>query len=115
MKFTSTHEWVEKENDIAKVGITDFAANELGDIVFIQLPEIGDMVTVGEPFAEVESVKAVEPINSPVTGKIVEINEKLMDSPEVVNEAAFDSWFVKVEVEAEGNLLTEDEYKALLV
>jgi len=113
MKFTSTHEWVEKKNNIATVGITDFAASELGDIVYVQLPEVGDNVNVDESFAEVESVKAVSPVNSPVSGKVIEINGALSDNPASINEDAFAAWFIKVEVTKEGNLLTLDEYKAL--
>lgn len=114
MKFTASHEWVENKNNIATIGITDFAASELGDIVFIQLPEVGDEVEIDEAFAEVESVKAVSPVNSPVSGKVVEINESLNDNPELVNANAFDTWFIKVAVKKEGNLISLEQYKALI-
>lgn len=114
MKFTATHEWVEANNGIATVGITDFAASELGDIVFIQLPEIGDTVTIEESFAEIESVKAVSPVMSPVSGKVTEVNQEVLDNPESVNANAFDAWFIKVATTEEGNLISEEEYKSLI-
>ena len=82
LKYTKDHEWMKMEGDIAVIGISDFAQDALGDIVFINLPEVGDTVTAGESFGDVESVKAVSDVNSPVTGVVVEVNEDLADSPE---------------------------------
>ena len=97
LKYTKDHEWMKLEGDIAVVGITDFAQDALGDVVFINLPEVGDTVTAGESFGDVESVKAVSVVNSPVTGVIVEINEELNDSPENLNSDPYGSWIIKVE------------------
>ena len=96
-KYTKDHEWLKEEGDLASVGITDFAQNELGDIVFVNLPEVGDEVTAGESFGDVESVKAVADVNSPVTGVVAEINEALLDEPEALNSDPYGSWFIKVE------------------
>lgn len=95
-QYTQSHEWAQINDDTATVGITDYAQNELGDIVFVNLPEPGDEVTKGEPFADVESVKAVSEMFSPVSGTIVEINEQLLDEPGAINEAPNDAWFIKV-------------------
>lgn len=97
LKYTKDHEWMKLEGNIAVVGITDFAQDALGDVVFINLPEVGDTVTAGESFGDVESVKAVSDVNSPVTGVIVEINEELNDSPENLNSDPYGSWIIKVE------------------
>ena len=96
-KYTKDHEWLKMEGDIAVVGISDFAQDALGDVVFINLPEVGDTVTAGESFGDVESVKAVSDVNSPVTGVIVEVNEDLADSPEALNEDPYGAWIIKVE------------------
>lgn len=114
MKFTKSHEWVKIDGEVATVGISDFAQQELGDIVFVQLPEVGDTVTVGGDFAEVESVKAVSPVFSPVAGEVLEVNEAIMDDPAQINESAYDAWFVKVKFTSTADLITEDEYKATL-
>lgn len=97
LKYTKDHEWLKMEGDIAVIGITDFAQDALGDVVFVNLPEVGDTVTAGESFGDVESVKAVSDVNSPVTGVIVEINEDLVDSPENLNEDPYGAWIIKVE------------------
>ena len=97
LKYTKDHEWMKMEGDIAVVGISDFAQDALGDVVFINLPEVGDTVTAGESFGDVESVKAVSDVNSPVTGVIVEVNEELVDSPENLNSDPYGSWIIKVE------------------
>ena len=97
LKYTKDHEWMKMEGDIAVVGISDFAQDALGDVVFINLPEVGDTVTAGESFGDVESVKAVSDVNSPVTGVIVEVNEELSDSPENLNSDPYGSWIIKVE------------------
>ena len=97
LKYTKDHEWMKMEGDIAVIGISDFAQDALGDIVFINLPEVGDTVTAGESFGDVESVKAVSDVNSPVTGVVVEVNEDLADSPEALNEDPYSAWIIKVE------------------
>ncbi len=112
--FSKTHEWVNiLDDNTATIGISDFAQNELGGLVFVNLPEPGDEVEMGETFADVESVKAVSDIYSPVTGTVAEINEELLDAPEMINDAPYDAWFVKVEnITDKEDLMTEDEYKA---
>ena len=97
LKYTKDHEWIKMEGDIAVIGISDFAQDALGDVVFINLPEVGDTVTAGESFGDVESVKAVSDVNSPVTGVIVAVNEDLPDSPENLNSDPYGSWIIKVE------------------
>ena len=97
LKYTKDHEWMKMEGDIAVIGIADFAQDALGDIVFINLPEVGDTVTAGESFGDVESGKAVSDVNSPVTGVVVEVNEDLADSPETLNEEPYGAWIIKVE------------------
>ena len=114
LKYTKDHEWLKMEGDIAIVGITDFAQDALGDVVFINLPEVGDPVTAGESFGDVESVKAVSDVNSPVTGVVVEINEELIDSPELLNEDPYGAWIIKVEnITGEEDLLDAAAYEAL--
>ena len=95
--YTKTHEWVKNEGDVATIGITDYAQDALGDLVFVNLPQEGDAVQREEVFADVESVKAVSDIYSPVTGTVAEVNEELLDAPELINESAYDAWFIKVE------------------
>ena len=97
LKYTKDHEWLKMEGDIAVVGISDFAQDALGDVVFINLPEVGDEVTAGESFGDVESVKAVSDLISPVTGVIVAVNEGLEDAPEALNEDPYANWIIKVE------------------
>lgn len=112
LKYTKSHEWVKEENGIITVGLTDFAQDALGDIVFVNLPEEGDAVTAGESFADVESVKAVSDVFSPVTGTIVEINEELLDNPALVNEDPYGAWFIKVsEVSGTEELLDASAYE----
>jgi len=97
LKYTEEHEWVLVEDDIATIGITDFAQDSLGDVVFVELPEVGAKVVAGKPFGVVESVKAVSDVYAPVTGEVVEVNEELPDTPEVVNSSPYDdAWMIKV-------------------
>jgi glycine cleavage system H protein len=98
LRYADSHEWVKLEGDIATVGITDYAQHALGSIVYVDMPEVGDEVTAGEEFGAVESVKAASDLISPVSGEVVEINEALEDSPELVNEDAFANWIMKVKV-----------------
>ena len=115
LKYSKSHEWIELDGDTAVVGLTDYAQSELGDLVFVNLPEVGDTVEAGEVFGDVESVKAVSDVYSPVTGEVTEINEELLDAPELVNDDAYKAWFIKVkDVSATEELLTADEYKAFV-
>ena len=98
LKYSEEHEWAKVEGNRVTIGITDFAQNELGDIVFVELPQVGDTVEFGEPFGSVESVKTVSELYSPVTGKVVAVNGELNDAPEKVNEAPYgDGWMIVVE------------------
>lgn len=116
--YTKEHEWVKIEDGKATIGITDFAQSELGDIVFVELPEVGDTITLDQPFGNVESVKTVSELYAPVTGTVVEVNEELSDSPELVNESAYENaWMIVVELSnpaEEEQLLTADAYAALI-
>lgn len=96
LKYTASHEWLREEGELTAIGITDFAQDSLGDIVFVNLPEVGDELTVGESFADIESVKAVSDIFSPVGGVVEEINEDLADTPEAINEDPYAAWIIKV-------------------
>ncbi len=116
LKYTKSHEWVKFEDDTTVlVGITDYAQDALGGLVFVNLPETGDEVTAEEPFADVESVKAVSDIFSPVTGTVAEVNEELLDAPELINEDAYGAWLAKIEdVTVFADLMTADEYEEFL-
>ncbi len=114
LSYTSSHEWVRFDGDTAVIGITQHAQEAMGDLVFLGLPEVGDSVTAGEAFAEVESVKAVSEVYSPVTGVVSEVNSELTDSPEMINEAPYESWFIKVsDIKDKAEFLTADEYEKL--
>lgn len=114
LKYTEDHEWARVEGNRVTIGITDFAQHELGDIVFVELPEVGDEVEAGEPFGSVESVKTVSELYAPVSGKVVEVNSALIDSPEKVNEAPYgDGWMIVVEMSDAAQLdrlWTADKY-----
>jgi glycine cleavage system H protein len=98
LKYSEEHEWVKDEDGKYRIGITHFAQSELGDIVFVELPEVGDDVTADEPFGSVESVKTVSELYAPISGKVVEVNEELEDSPEFVNESPYEqAWMIVVE------------------
>src|SRR5699024_580646 len=116
--YSKEHEWVKKENGKVRIGITDFAQDELGDVVFVELPEVGDELEVDEPFGSVESVKTVSELYAPVSGQVVEINEALEDSPEFVNESPYDkAWMIVLEVADESeldNLLSADQYENMV-
>lgn len=116
LRYTEEHEWVKSESDNkVRVGITDFAQSELGDIVFVELPEVGTKIDAGQPFGSVESVKTVSELYAPVSGTVVEVNGSLEESPENVNEAPYeDGWMIVVELENEAQLdelLTDEQYK----
>lgn len=111
LKYAESHEWVEINGGTAKIGITDYAQGELGDLVFVELPSVGDEVSCGKEFANVESVKAVSPVISPVCGKVIAVNEELDGSPELINEKPYEAWFIEVETTCVGDkLLTPAEY-----
>ena len=116
LKYSRTHEWVRLQEDgTAYIGITDYAQDQLGDLVFVNLPSAGDTLTAGESFADVESVKAVSDVNAPVSGKVKEVNEALADAPEKMNEAPYEAWFVLAEeVTDTDGLMTAEEYEALI-
>lgn len=97
LKYSKSHEWVRMDGDVAVIGISDFAQDALGDLVFVNLPQVGDDVTAGEAFGDVESVKAVSDLMSPVTGTVCEINEELLDAPESLNNDPYGAWIIKVE------------------
>jgi glycine cleavage system H protein len=98
LRYTENHEWVAVEDGKAKVGITDYAQDALGDVVFVDLPEVGAETTAGEPFAEIESTKSVADVYAPISGTVVAVNEQLADGPEVINSDPFGaSWFVVIE------------------
>ena len=96
LKYSKSHEWVKMEGDVAVIGISDFAQDALGDVVFVNLPSVGDAVTAGAAFGDVESVKAVSDLVSPVSGEIVEVNEALADEAEALNSDPYGSWIIKV-------------------
>lgn len=99
LKYSKDHEWVKVEGNLATIGITDFAQHSLGDIVYIELPELGDTIGKDETFGVVESVKAASDVYLPVSGTVVKINEALVDEPELVNADAFENWIVCVEMD----------------
>ena len=113
--YAKSHEWIKKNDDgTALIGISDFAQNALGSLVFVNLPEVDDEVTAGEPFADVESVKAVSDVYSPVSGVVLEINEELLNAPEKINEDAMGAWFIKVgQLGDEIELLDEAAYAVI--
>ncbi|MBM7096977.1 MULTISPECIES: glycine cleavage system protein GcvH [Alteribacter] len=117
-KYSEEHEWVKDEGDKVRIGITDFAQSELGDIVFVELPEVGDEVEADEPFGSVESVKTVSELYAPVSGKVVEVNEELDDSPEFVNESPYEkAWMIVVEpsdASEKDKLMTAEQYEEMI-
>ena len=114
LKYSKTHEWIRYEGDAAFIGISDYAQHALGDLVFVNLPEPGDELVMGEALGDVESVKAVSDIFSPVSGTVLEINEELLDSPEKINGEPYEAWFVKVgDITETEELLDADAYEAL--
>jgi glycine cleavage system H protein len=117
LKYSKDHEWVRLKGDTADVGITDYAQQQLGDVVFVDLPEVGRRLTAGESFGSIESVKAVSELFSPMSGEVIEVNPALKDHPETVNSAPHDTWMVRVKLSdpsATGVLLDSTQYEALL-
>lgn len=112
--YSEDHEWVKVEGEEAYVGITDFAQSQLGDIVYVELPEVDDDLEQEDDFSAVESVKAASDVYMPVSGKVLEVNEDLLDSPELLNSDPFDSWIVKVELTDKSqldDLMSSEEYE----
>jgi len=118
LRYSEEHEWVKVEGDKVRVGITEFAQHELGDIVFVELPEVGTELAVNEPFGSVESVKTVSELYAPISGKVVEINDQLSDSPEFVNESPYEkAWMIVIEPSDKSeidSMLTADQYAAMI-
>lgn len=117
LQFTKSHEWIlfDEDENTAKIGISDYAQEELGDIVFVNLPEIGDRFDLGDVVADIESVKAVSDIYSPIAGVVKAINEELFDSPEIINEDPHEAWFIEFsDVTETEDFLTEDEYNVFV-
>lgn len=96
VKYAKSHEWVRMEDGVAIIGVSDYAQDALSDVVYVDLPEEGEMVTAGKQVATVESVKTAEDVNAPVSGEVIEINSALADTPEIINERPYDAWFFKV-------------------
>ena len=117
LSYSSDHEWVSEEGELVKVGISDYAQDQLGDIVFVELPEVGDMFEQGDEFGTLESVKAVSEIYLPISGEIIAVNNQLQDSPELINEDPYETWIVTVrpaESSELEDLLSRDDYLELL-
>ena len=113
LRYAKSHEWVKEEDGLAVVGITEFAQDALGDVVFVNLPEAGDEVVAGEAFGDVESVKAVSDLVSPVSGIVQAVNEELLDAPELLNSDPYGAWIIKVEqITDYEELLDADDYEA---
>ncbi|HET9742179.1 MAG TPA: glycine cleavage system protein GcvH [Terriglobales bacterium] len=113
-RYTREHEWIKVDGNQATVGITDYAQNSLGDIVFVELPKVGDQVTAGKTFGSVESVKAVSEIYAPASGKVTAVNDELANAPEKINSDAHKAWFVRIQLSNPGevnNLLSSDDYE----
>ena len=118
LRYSEEHEWVKVEGNQVRIGITDFAQAELGDIVFVELPEVGDEISADEPFGSVESVKTVSELYAPISGKVVAINEDLDDSPEFVNESPYEkAWMIVVEptdASEVDSLMTAEQYEEMV-
>jgi glycine cleavage system H protein len=100
LRYTDTHEYVDLSGDIAKIGVSAFAVDQLGDIVFVELPEVGDTITKGSAFGSIESVKAVEDLKAPISGKVIKRNDKAIDSPEIISTDPYtDGWLLEIQVE----------------
>ncbi len=117
LKYTKTHEWVKVEGNVARIGITYHAQEQLNDIVYVELPEVGTEVSKGDSLAVVESVKAASDVYSPVSGKVVAVNEEVVDSPELLNEDPYENWLVEIEMsnpDELNELLSPEEYRKVV-
>ena len=115
LQYTKSHEWVRKENDTVTIGITDHAQEELGDVVFVELPDKGATIVAGDSFGTVESVKAVSDLYTPVGGEVVEVNSSLEDAPEKINDDPYgEGWIVKLRASEEADLLSPEEYEKVV-
>jgi glycine cleavage system H protein len=116
LQYTKSHEWVRMEDGTATIGITDHAQEELGDVVFVELPDVGATIEAGDSFGTVESVKAVSDLYTPVGGEVVEVNSSLEDSPEKINDDPYgEGWIVKLSTSEEADLLSPEEYEKVVV
>ncbi len=116
-KYTKDHEWIRIAGDTAEIGITEYAQQQLGDVVYVELPEVGAAVTTGQPFGSIESVKAVSELFAPMSGEVIEVNSYLRDHPEVVNKDPHATWMIKVRVASPADaaaLLDSPQYQAIL-
>ena len=114
-KYSQTHEWVkELGNGLYEIGLSDHAQKELGDIVYVSLPQAGDALNAGKPFADLESVKAVSDISSPLNGTIKEVNESVISAPDSINKAPYETWLIRAEGSIAETLLCAEEYEATL-
>jgi glycine cleavage system H protein len=117
VKYTKDHEWIRINGDIAEIGITDYAQQQLGDVVFVEMPDVGRSVGAGDPFGSIESVKAVSELFAPMSGEVTEANPLLRDHPESINKDPHSSWIVKVRLSnpsEAGSLLDKDAYERLI-
>ncbi len=118
LKYTKDHEWAKVEDDVVTIGITDYAQGELGDVVYVELPEVGSATTQGESFGTIEAVKAVSDLFAPVSGEVVEVNDKLTDEPETINKDAYGAgWIIKIKMSDKSeldNLLDKAAYEELI-
>ena len=115
LQYTKSHEWVRMEGDTATIGITDHAQEELGDVVFVELPDVGDTIGAGDSFGTVESVKAVSDLYTPVGGEVAEVNSSLEDAPEKINDDPYgEGWIVKLRTSEEADLLSPEEYEQVV-
>ncbi|GIW21888.1 MAG: glycine cleavage system protein GcvH [Candidatus Sericytochromatia bacterium] len=116
--YSESHEYVSVDGNVATIGITDYAAEQLGDIVYVELPKVGSLYTVGDSFGVIESVKSVSDLYSPITGKILEVNEALQDHPEMITESPYErGWIVKIEIDDKSeleNLMKAEDYASFV-
>lgn len=116
LKYAESHEWVKVEGNKAYLGITDYAQDKLGDVVYVEVPEVGTIVETGDQFVVLESVKAASDVYAPISGTIVEVNEELEDNPGLINESAYDAWIVAIDMSLPteiDNLLSAEDYEKL--
>lgn len=114
LRYARSHEWIREQDGVVEIGLTDYAQEQLGDLVFVELPQVGDPVACGESFANVESVKAVSDVYSPVTGVVTEVNEDLLDDAAAINEDPYGAWLIRVgQITQQEELLDAEDYEAV--